>query len=123
MFKIIFAVVALFIVFQVITSSEIEDDMAPLLGDVIDKISEQAEQTLPELGNKLSDALSAHDLSSLLESPEFDLSELSELIEKQEVNLEQLQELIESQEFDTEAAQQKLEQLQELVREKLEENQ
>ncbi len=120
MFKILFAVIATVLVFQF---TDIEEQIEPLLAPLLEMAEQQTEDGLPELGKQFLAELSSQDLSALIESPDFDLSQVSSMLEDQELNLDQLTELIESQEFDTEAAQQKLEELKKLVQEKIEENQ
>lgn len=120
MFKILVAVIATVLVFQF---TDIEEHIEPLLAPLVEMAEEHTEDGLPEIGKQWLESLSSQDLSELIESQDFDLSQVSSMLENQDLNLDQLAELIESQEFDTEAAQQKLEELKKLVQEKIEENQ
>lgn len=123
MLKVILAVVALYLIAQFALDIDVKEEVKPVLSPLLELVQEHTEDTLPELTRDFLDNLSSQDLTELLESQEFDLSQLTEMIENQGMNLEQLSELIESQEFDSEAAKAKLEELKKLVQEKLEENQ
>ena len=123
MFKILISLVALYFVLQVVFDVDVKEKVEPLLAPLLEVAQEHTEDGFPELSKQFLENLSSQDLSSLLESQDFDLSEITTMLEDQELNLDKLAELIESQEIDTEAAQKKLEELQKLVQEKLEENQ
>lgn len=123
MFKILFSLVVLYLILQFALGIDVKEKVEPLLAPIIEIAQEHTEEGFPELSKQFLENLSSQDLSKLLESQDFDLSQVTSMLENQELNLDKLSELIESQEFDTEAAQQKLEELQKLVQEKLEENQ
>lgn len=123
MLKLIFAVVGLYLVLQFALGVDVNKHLEPALEPLMELVGDQVDEGLPELSKQFFDSLSSQDLSDLIESQDFDLSEISSMIEDQDLNLDKLKELIEEQEFDTEAAQEKLKELQKLVEEKLEENQ
>lgn len=120
MFKILLFIVAIAAAFQF---TDIEEHIEPLLAPLMELAEEHTEDGFPELGKQFFDNLSSQDLSNLIESPDFDMSQVSSMLENQELNLDKLSEMIDAQEFDSQAAQQKLEELKQLVQEKLEENQ
>ncbi len=123
MLKVILALLALFFIVQMFSGLDVEEHIEPLLAPIVELADEHTDDNFSDLGKQFLENLSSQDLSNLIESQDFDLSEVSSMMENQELNLDKLSELIEAQEFDTEAAQQKLEELQKLVQEKLEENQ
>lgn len=123
MFKILFSLVVLYLILQFALGVDVKEKIEPLLAPIMEIAQEHTEEGFPELSKQFLENLSSQDLSNLLESQDFDLSKVTSMVENQELNLDKLSELIESQEFDTAAAQQKLEELQKLVQEKLAENQ
>ena len=123
MFKLLITLVITYFVLELVFDVNVKEKVEPLLAPIIEIAQEHTEEGLPELSKQFFDNLSSQDLTQLLESQDFDLSQITSMLEDQELNLEQLAELMESQQFDTEAAQQKLEELQKLVQEKLEEKQ
>lgn len=117
MLKLILILAVIYSVFQFGLGVDVNKKLEPVLEMLLSKANEE----LPELGEKLLENLSSEDLAGLLESQDFDLDQITDLMEENNVSMDQLTELIKEQDITGENAQEKLEQLKALMKEKMEE--
>lgn len=120
MFKLIFIIVGAYLIAQFALGIDVNKKLEPMLEPLIEMVSEKTNETLPELGQKLFDNLSKQDLTNLIESSDFNLDDVTSMLDKNDVNLEGLSDLLESQNLDSESAKEKLEELKQLVKDKIE---